>query len=593
MSGEPDFDVLGVAGADDDVPAGLDALRKRVENAGGDKVTVAVRLIEAMARGGMDNATRLAVRAWVKTEKLIPLAEFDALAARARRAPPSSPATRAAEPARPCTLAEAAAVIPETPKVPVPGDPAGLLHELHRWLTGYVAFPSAHAAVAVTLWIVHTHLAACFDSTGRLALLSPEPECGKTRVLELAEAACAGAELLNDTSAAYLFRRIGAGPVTLLIDEGDAIWKRGKADESAEAIRSIINAGHRKGATVGRVEMNSNGANLVRFPVYAPAAIAAKGDPLPDTIMSRALVIRMRRRAPGHELRRYRERITRPEGDALRAKLAAWAGSVAGKVGDPWPELPGGLDDRPADVWEPLLAVAELAGGDWPALARDACAALIGGARNDAQTDGTRLLADLRDVFGDRDALWTETILNKLCALDEAPWGNWDEWHGRPLAARDLARLLGQYTTADGKPVRSRDVRIGDVNRKGYRREDLRDAWHRYLPAPSATGATSATSQVSDVADASREPLQGATPLIDVAAGSASENPSATGLTSAVADVADVAHTPVGGTEREVGAGASPPPAAMCAVCREPVDPARITAHLADSPDCDTREPEI
>ena len=104
------------------------------------------------------------------------------------------------------------------PPVPVPADPAALLGELRDWLCAYVAFPSAHHAVAVTLWIVHTHLAARFDATGRLVLLSPEPECGKTRVLELLELACAGAEMLNDASAAYLFRRIGtedAGPDTL------------------------------------------------------------------------------------------------------------------------------------------------------------------------------------------------------------------------------------------------------------------------------------------------------------------------------------------------------------------------------------------
>ena len=85
-------------------------------------------------------------------------------------------------PARPAAKPPA----PPRPAVPVPDDPAALLDELREWLTAYVAFPSSHHAVAVALWIVHTHLAACFDSTGRLVLLSPEPECGKTRVLELA-----------------------------------------------------------------------------------------------------------------------------------------------------------------------------------------------------------------------------------------------------------------------------------------------------------------------------------------------------------------------------------------------------------------------
>ena len=398
--------------------------------------------------------------------------------------------------------------IPGTPPpraVPVPADPAALLDELRGWLESYVAFPSVHAAVAVTLWAVHTHLVSRFDSTGRLVLLSPEPECGKTRVLELAELACAGAEMLNDASAAYLFRRIGsedAGPVTVLLDECDAIWKR-KGDENAEALRSIVNAGHRKGATVGRVEMNSHDAKLQRFPVYAPAALAAKGDPLPDTIMSRAVVVRMRRRAPGQEVRRYRERITRPEGKELRGKLAAWAESVAARVGDPWPDLPAGVDDRPADVWEPLVMVADLAGGDWPRLARDACTALVKGAREDDQGITTRLLADLQAVFGDAEALWTETILDRLHKLEEAPWG---DWYGHPLNPRDLAKLLKPYGIKPGQ------VRRGEANRQGYPRPPLADAWTRYLPAQSPTSPTSPTPLASHVGDVG---LVGDTPAGD------------------------------------------------------------------------------
>ena len=79
-------------------------------------------------------------------------------------------------------------------------DPAALLNDLHGSLRSYVAFPSAHAAVAVTLWAAHTHLAARFDSTPRLALLSPEKECGKTRTLEALALACAGAEMLSGAS---------------------------------------------------------------------------------------------------------------------------------------------------------------------------------------------------------------------------------------------------------------------------------------------------------------------------------------------------------------------------------------------------------
>jgi Protein of unknown function (DUF3631) len=373
-------------------------------------------------------------------------------------------------------------------------DGAQLLGDIAAFLRSYVAFPSPHAAAAVTLWAAHTHLAASFDSTPRLALVSPEKQCGKSRVLELLELLCAGAETLSDASPAYLYRRIGAGEVTILLDEADAIWKRGKSDETAEALRSIVNAGHRRSATVGRVEMYGQAAKLTRFPVYAPAAIAGIGN-LPDTIMDRAVVVRMRRRAPRERIRDYRERVTRPEGEALRDRLHAWAASVAGRVGEPWPDLPQGVADRAADVWESLLMVADLAGAGWPGLAREACKAFVDGARDDTASTGTRLLADLRDVFADSPQLFTQTILDRLHAIAESPWADWS--YGKPFSARDLADMLGEHQ------VKSRQLRIGEDSRKGYRRADLEDAWARYLLRGSETAETSETSLASNVSDVS------------------------------------------------------------------------------------------
>ena len=215
-----------------------------------------------------------------------------------------------------------------------PGRAAG---ELRDWLASYVAFPSAHHAVAVTLWIAHTHLADRFDSTGRLVLfprtrMRQDPRAGARR------ATCAGAEMLNDASAAYLFRRIGTGAPA-----GHAAAGRRRRDLEARqgrrerrAVRSIVNAGHHKGAAVGRVEINSRGAELIRFQVYAPAALAAKGDPLPDTSCPAPIVVRMRRRPPGTSpCAATGSGSPAPKARRCAASLTAWAASVAGKVGNP------------------------------------------------------------------------------------------------------------------------------------------------------------------------------------------------------------------------------------------------------------------
>jgi hypothetical protein len=268
-----------------------------------------------------------------------------------------------------------------------------------------------------------------------------------------------------------------------MLDEVDAIWKRGKSDESAEALRAIVNAGHRKGAAVGRATKTGQ---LERLPVCAPVALAGIGSCLPDTVLDRSVIVRMRRRAPGEQVAEFRNRTARPEGEELRVGLAAWADSVAKMVGDPWPVMPRGITDRPADVWEPLLAVADLVGGDWPALARAACVAFVTGSRDDSASVGVRLLQDLHGVFGNADAMWTEKILGKLHAISEGPWA---DWYGKPLDARQLAKMLKPYE------VGSHLIRIGTDVARGYRRADLADPWSRYgVPARgSVTRVTSVT----------------------------------------------------------------------------------------------------
>jgi len=149
--------------------------------------------------------------------------------------------------------------------------------------------------------------------------------------------------------------------------------------------------------------------------------------------------------------------------------------------------MPQGVEDRNADIWEPLLAVADIAGGDWPSLARQAAMALVAAAREIEPSLNIRLLADLRTIFGDEEQqLTTKTILEDLCAIEDAPWS---DLKGKPITDNQLGRRLRQYG------VKSKVIRIGNSTPRGYRREDLRDVWRRYLPSLSEKPATGETSQ--------------------------------------------------------------------------------------------------
>ncbi|MFF8546189.1 DUF3631 domain-containing protein [Streptomyces albidoflavus] len=402
----------------------------------------------------------------------------------------------------------------QQPKTPTDG--AELLDRVEKFHRRFNRFPTEAAYVAVALWDAHAHLVECFETTPRIAFLSPEPGSGKSRALEIVELLTPRPVSTVSASANALYRLVdsAAGLPTVLFDEVDTIF--GPKAGADEALRGFLNAGYRRigGGALRCVGEGSN-QNAQVFDSYCAVAMAGLGS-LPDTILTRAVIIRMRKRAPNENVEPYRQRLHATQGHNLRDQLAAWADTVRDQVAGAWPDMPDGVTDRPADVWEPLLAVADAAGGDWPTRARAACLELVHAAHdNDEASLGVRLLTDLRDrVFCGADRVPTAVILEALLAMEDAPWGDLDD---KPITSRSLARLLAQYVTPGNKPIKPRSIRTaaGGVP-KGYYAEDLADAWTRYCPLPpqeSATAATAATAQVNgtqsvaaptDVADHSR-----------------------------------------------------------------------------------------
>ena len=351
-------------------------------------------------------------------------------------------------------------------------DGAKLLSDVHEFTGRFVAFPSEEAHIAHTLWIMHTHLMGCWDSTPRLAMLSPEPECGKTRVLEVSELLVPGPVEAINVTPAYLFRKVAdpAGRPTILFDEIDTVF--GPKARENEEIRGLLNAGHRIGAVAGRCVVHGKTVLTEEIPAYCAVAMAGIGD-LPDTIMGRSVILRMRRRAPNEVVTPWRRRVYFDEGNALHERMGLWAQLIENDLMDTWPEMPDGIEDRAADVWEALLAVADAAGGEWPDQARNACITLVAESRSSSPSLGIRLLGDLKDVFGTENHMATFDILNALHDIGEAPWA---ELRGKPLDPRGLSWRLKPYS------VKPRDVRIGDKVVRGYYSTDLWDAWERYLP---------------------------------------------------------------------------------------------------------------
>jgi Protein of unknown function (DUF3631) len=359
---------------------------------------------------------------------------------------------------------------------------ARLLDEVHDAYTRYVIFPSREAADAVTLYTAATHAQTAWEHASRLVIKSPIKRCGKTRLQEVARELVHKALPTTNISPAALARSISEDdPPTLILDEADAVWgRKEQRSEGAEDLRGILNSGHSRGWPYVRWDATARRAESC--PTFAMAIIGGIGD-MPDTIEDRAVVVSMRRRAPGESVTQWRARRAVPKLRELRGRLHEWVEGRREDLAGAEPDMPA--EDRAADVWEPLVAIADAAGAGWPDRARKACQMFAADARPDPDTAGERLLADLYEVWGDAEQLFTSALIDRLCALDEAPWSTWHR--GERLSPRGLATLLRPWG------VQSRNVRVTEGQAKGYTRADLDDAWQRYVFA--ARGQPSQASQ--------------------------------------------------------------------------------------------------
>lgn len=356
----------------------------------------------------------------------------------------------------------------------------GWLDACDSFLERHVCFDAAtpefaHARRdACVLWIAHTYCADAFEVSPRLAITSPVKGSGKSTLLSCIAILVFDALVWVQPSDAVVYRARRSAMVTLLLDEIDTIF--GAGGRARGALRSVLNEGYRRGATVPRVGKDGE---VEHFPVFGPVAFAGIGSALHPTLQSRSLPIEIWKPSRDRLLvpldvpsnRRDAEAEAQEIHAGLRDSVFAQSAEIAGRVIDP----PEELDDRSAELWRPLLAIAQHATGTWPSRARRAALALSTALDEDP---ALFVLRAIRRLFADTglDRLSTTAILGALEEVDDAPWHN----TGRPLDARHLARLLRPFH------ITRRTLRFPNgTQAKGYQRCDFEQAWSRYLtPEP-------------------------------------------------------------------------------------------------------------
>jgi hypothetical protein len=284
----------------------------------------------------------------------------------------------------------------------------------------------------------------------------------------------------SNISDAALFRAVAKQNPTLLLDEADAIFKA----REREDLRGLLNAGYRRGAVALRMG-GANKTTLESFPVFCAKAFFGIGDFLPDTLTDRTIPIRLERRRLDEEVERFRIRDVEPEGWGLRDRLAEWLEPQLDYLRDVRPDLPLDLDDRAQDSWEPLLAIADLAGGGWPERARQASVVLSTGEEREDDSLSVQVLRDIYSILSADGRISMVDLLRRLNAIEESPWA---DLHGKPLTGHGLGKLL--------KPFRIKTMTVRHEGKavRGYKVEQFNDAFVRVLGVTGVTGVTTESS---------------------------------------------------------------------------------------------------
>lgn len=346
----------------------------------------------------------------------------------------------------------------------------------------YAVYPTEHHYTVLPLWAAHTYVYEEFDTSPRLFLDSAVPGAGKTRTLELLDETAREPLMAFSASQAALIRTIDNGGRTILMDEIDTLYNK-NGGSGSEDITAVVNAGYKRGSRVPRCVGNGMDISVVELDAYAPMALAGLHSNVPDAVRSRSIHFRMKKRRPSEKVSAFYRRDIKEEARPIREGFEAWLEPNRDTVRAARPKMPKGVEDRPAEVWEPLLVMADLAGDEWPERAREACNHFVFATSGYARPIGLDLLADIRTVFGGSEKMSSGDLISALLSIPDAGWNN---MRGSFLNQATMANHLRPFD------VRPKTIRLtSGTTAKGYvvaGEGGLGEAWERNLSPDDECG---------------------------------------------------------------------------------------------------------
>jgi len=343
-----------------------------------------------------------------------------------------------------------------------------ILNDIESYIINHTILPKG-ASSAIALWCLATYLINTFNIFPKLTIYSPEKRCGKSTVLDILEAFCCKSCMTSNISAAAIYRMIEESQPTLIIDEADTFVAGG----SNKDMVGIINSGHAKNrAYVSRCVGDDYQAK--NFSTWSPMVLASIGS-LQPTIMDRSIAIQINRKTATESVKRIQSDLF-DAAKVTRSRMLKWSNDNADTIKQNIIEPKSHGNDRAVDNWIPLFTIAKLVSKNWLKKC-EASYIFLTDFDEDLQPS-TLLLEDIRQIFSDHDDVLISSadLVRKLNELEDQPWCEWK--NGKSMSKYDLAIVLKKYN------IKPKGIRYKGKTPKGYRLDQFKDAFERYLPTP-------------------------------------------------------------------------------------------------------------
>lgn len=360
-----------------------------------------------------------------------------------------------------------------------------LLRRIEEFIKSYLSFEVPEVTLPIALWIIGTHCFRLFDSFAYIVITSKTKRAGKTRLSEVISFAASAPMNFSSMTPSTLFRVINPDPKkyypdhspfippTIVFDEAESL-----SSEAAGTMRSVLNAGYRKGQTVPRTV----GQEVVQFQVYCPKIFILIGD-VYDTLRDRSIIVDMVR---GESPKRFLFDEVQREGAVLRHDIKEWlehGGILKGnqiEIQQAYREQRAQfLSDRDEEIWLPLFAICKAIAPErireLQRIAVDLSALKTADktayknlnlfeSQSEQNEYAERAAVDLLAIINGEKAISSADAVTKLRDLDLSPWRT---FRGKGIDQHNLGDLLA------GIGIPSVNVRFGKSVLKGYRKLDV------------------------------------------------------------------------------------------------------------------------